>query len=319
MASQSAIADEEEIGLFREVAGDLRFALQSIRAEAERRRATEELIVAKQAAESANRAKGEFLSVMSHELRTPLNPIMGHASLLIDEIDDPHCIKSLEEIYQSSETLLTLINDILFFSQLQEDPQSYPGNQFDLLECCESSLAKCHSQYQKQTAQFENGTRDYQPIQAGTVVSGDMDYLQRLIDGLLCNACKYSHEGTIYFRVGQRALDAGKLETLFEIEDNGIGIEKEVLEKLFDPFTQGDSSNTRRYRGIGLGLAICRKIADLMGGSPNRQTPIIGLTAHVSPDVEEACYAAGMNAFVTKPIRIESFRECLSQYVEIGK
>lgn len=431
MANRDAIDDDEEIDLFREVAEDLRFALQSIKAEAERKIATEDLIVAKQSAEKANQAKDDFLSVMSHELRTPLNPIMGYTSLLLETSNDPECIKSLEDIYRSSEQLLTLINDILFFSQLQEGPKSYPNTHIDLLGACEASVEQCRSQHPQQSIQFENGTGDYRAIEPDTQVGGDVEYLQRLLDGLLGNACKYTHEGDIYLRVGQRELDSGTLEAIFEIEDSGIGIEKEVLNKLFDPFTQLDSSKTRRYQGIGLGLAICRKIADVMGGSltaesepgvgscfrfcctlkkvdgqkiskqshttvreadkpsagrvllvednlsnaliakailkrwglkvelaeqgrsavemcrdnryelilmdlsmpimngfdatkeirnsdtPNRQTPIFGLTAHVSTDVEAACYAAGMNGFVAKPIQQDVFKQCLSQYVVI--
>jgi signal transduction histidine kinase len=278
MASQAAINDEEEIDLFREVAGDLCFALQSIRAESERKRATEDLIIAKQAAEKANLVKDEFLSVMSHELRTPLNPIMGHAGLLMTEIKDPNHIQSLKEINRSSEQLLALIDDILFFSHLQEDSKAYPyqNTHFYLFECCESELNKCRKHYPKQPINFENGTGDYQAIKPDTLAVGDTEHIQRIVGELLSNACKYTHEGDIHLRVGQRELGPGKLEALFEVEDSGIGIEGEVLGKLFDPFTQLDSSNTRRYQGIGLGLAICRKIADVLGGS---------LTAESQPGV----------------------------------
>lgn len=432
LANHAVIENVEELDLFKEVAEDLRFALQSIEAESERKRANEDLLIAKQAAEKANRAKDEFLSVMSHELRTPLNPIMGHTSLLMEEIEGAEYLESLEEIYQSSGKLLRLINDILFFSHLQEGAESYQSTHFPLLETCEASLNTCRSQYPNQRIQLENGTKDYQAIEAETLVCGVVEYLQRILDGLLSNACTYTHEGDIYLRLGQRETKSGKLETIFEVEDSGIGIEKEVLEKLFDPFTQLDSSNTRRYRGVGLGLAICRKIADVMGGtltaqsqpgvgscfrfccfweqvpvqnepesaSPlhpasqasalgrillvednpsnariaqtmmrrwgltidwaehgqsaiemceansyelilmdlsmpimdgfnatqkirnsetsNRETPIVGLTAHVSQDVENACYKVGMNGFIAKPIWPETFKNCISEHVQLS-
>ncbi len=433
MTSQSAIMDEDEIELFREVAGDLRFALKSIQAEKERRRATEDLLIAKQAAEEANRVKGEFLSVMSHELRTPLNPIMGYTSLLMEEIDDPDCIRTLKEIHHSSETLLSLINDILFFSQLQEDPEAQQNAEFRLLESCTASLGKCRGHYPKQTIHIQNGTEDYEAIQQDTRVSGNIEFLQRILSALLCNACKYTHDGDIHLRLGQKNVGPEKLELLIEVEDSGIGIEQENLENLFAPFTQFDSSNTRRYKGVGLGLAICRKIADIMGGSltaesqpnvgscfrftctldaggpaknpprkthpskvaetardgkvllvednaanafvaqnmlkrwglqvdwaengqsavemcqtrayelvlmdlsmpvmngleatreilkpdaPNRETPIVGLTAHVSPDVQGECYAAGMAGFIPKPIKMAAFKDCIADYIRISE
>ncbi|MFO8026647.1 MAG: response regulator [Opitutales bacterium] len=430
MASEAATKDQEEIDLFREVAGDLRFALQSINAEAERKKATEDLLVAKQAAEKANRVKDEFLSVMSHELRTPLNPIMGHTSLLLEDIRDSDQIQSLEQIERSSERLLALIDDILFFSQLQDDSHASQSTPFDLLQCCETTLEKYRNQCPEKTIHFENGTGEYDAIRSGTLVAGDKDHIRRIVGELLSNACKYTHEGDIHLRVGQRELDSGRLETLFEVEDSGIGIENNLLEKLFDPFTQLDSSHTRRYEGIGLGLAICRKIADVMHGSltaesqpdvgscfrfrcpletveseadrepkaqnsrgkpdtaspgralvvednpsnahvaetmlermglvvdkvehgrsavemcrkqhyqfilmdlsmpvmngfdatkeirtsdtPNRNTPIIGLTAHVGTGVREDCHKAGMNDFIAKPIRLKAFRESIAQHV----
>lgn len=432
MASQTAVDDGEEIDLFREVADDLRFALQSIKTEAERKRAAEGLLIAKQTAEKANKAKDEFLSVVSHELRTPLNPIMGHTSLLIEESDDPECIQSLEAIYHSSEKLLTLISDILFFLQLQEGSKTHPIPHFRLLECCESELNKCRDQYPKQPIHFENGSEDYSAIEPDTLVRGDVEHIQRIVGELLSNACKYTNKGDIFLRVGQRELSPDNFEALFEVEDSGIGMEKEALEKLFDPFTQLDSSKTRNYEGIGLGLAICRKIADVMGGSltaesqpgigscfhfrcpmetvgpqevaeqkpppdetsgtstpgrvllvednpsnalvartllkrmglevdlaehgqaaiemckgegyelilmdlsmpvmngldatreirksdtPNRKTPIIALTAHVSTSVKEDCLNAGMAGFTTKPIDRNAFRECIAEYVQIS-
>jgi signal transduction histidine kinase len=276
MTSQIAIKDQDEIDLFREVAEDLRFALQSIRAEAERVRATEDLLTAKQAAEKANRAKDEFLSVMSHELRTPLNPIMGHAGLLMEETDDPHCIQSLQQIYQSSEKLLSLIDDILFFSQLQKGTKNPRSIHFRLLESCQFALQKARKCYPKQRLDFENGTGVHLPIDEEMIVAGDAENMQRILGELLDNACKYTHEGRVCLRVGQRELDSETLEFIVEVEDSGIGIEEEVLEKLFDPFTQLDSSHTRRYEGIGLGLAICKKIADALDGT---------LTAESQPGV----------------------------------
>lgn len=430
MADRAAVHDQEEIDLFREVAEDLRFGLKSISAENERKQAAEDLLIAKQAAEKANRTKDEFLSVMSHELRTPLNPIMGHCSLLLDEIQVGSQRQSLEQINRSSERLLALIEDILFFSQLQDDTVR-GAKPFKLLEFSNTVARDCREQYQEKTIHFENGTGNFGPIQPDTFVLSDREHIQRILRELLSNACKYTHEGDIHFRVGQRELDSGKLEVLFEVEDSGIGIEKELLDKLFNPFTQVDSSHTRRYEGIGLGLAICRKIAQILGGSltaesqpdvgscfrfriqlettksgtfpdqktqpkanqrpasaaralvvedhpgnacvaqtmlkrlgldtdwaeegqsavemcrnndyqfilmdlsmpvmngfdttreirksdtSNQNTPIIGFTAHTSPDVKEDCYKAGMDGFIAKPIRIKAFKESIDQYLSI--
>jgi PAS domain S-box-containing protein len=432
MASHAAVEDKEEIGLFREVAEDLRFALQGIIAEAERKQATEDLILAKQTAESANRAKDEFLSVMSHEMRTPLNPIMGHTGLLMEEIEDPEQLKCLEQINQSSEKLLSLIDDILYFSQLQDQSTANRSASFKLLNCCQETLEVSRERYPNKTITFVNGTDDYTAIDETTRVAADQEYIRRVVSELLCNACKYSHEGEIHLRVGQRGLGSGRLEVLFEVEDSGIGIKEDILEKLFHPFTQVDSSHTRRYEGIGLGLATCRKIADILGGSltaksrpgvgscfrflcpldpvkppppreqppqssaavdssvstgkvllvedspsnaivaqtmlrrwglwvdlaedgqvavekckqqsydlilmdlsmpvmngfeatreirsadsANRKTPILGLTAHVSSEVEEDCRKADMDGFIAKPIRLQTFRERIAQHVQI--
>jgi len=433
VANPTVVDDEEEIDLFREVVEDLRFALHTIKVEGEKIRATEDLIAAKKAAENANRAKDEFLAVMSHELRTPLNPIMGHASLLLEELNDTPQAESLEEINRSGERLLKLIDDILFFSQLQKGSKTIKSSHFRILECCQSRLDHFRRRYPEKAIVFTNGYGGFDPVEADTIVAGDVELFERIVDELLSNACKYSHDGGIDLRVGAEDLEPGRFTLRIEVEDNGIGIEEEVLDRLFDPFMQVDSSHTRRYEGIGLGLAICRKIADALNGSlvaesrpgvgscfrfqcelesvaepppkttarqrtpspddgankprilvvednesnarvaetmlrrcglsvdlapdgeaavrkclegtydlvlmdlsmpvmngfdatreirangsPNRETPILGLSAHVGAEVKRDCLAAGMTGFVPKPIRLESLKSGIEPFVSLN-
>ncbi len=274
LTGQTVAFDEEELTLFREVAEDLKFALHSIMLEEDRVQAMNDLTEATHKAEAANEAKDRFLAIMSHEMRTPLNPIMGHCDLLLDEIEDPESRESLLQINSCAEHLLSLIDEILYFTNLHKtESASDEHRTFDVLACCDEILRTPPNSTPEVTIRFENGVGLPHPVPENLEVSGAHSRLIHILRNLLSNACKYTAHGHIILRVGlENPIQQEEAHLIFQIEDTGIGIPPQQLEDLFDPFTQVDSSYTRRYEGVGLGLAICRKLSELMEGSLDAQS-----------------------------------------------
>ena len=259
--------NEEAVGLFKELAEDLQFAIQSIYAERERSRATKALKQAKEAAEAANHAKDDFLAVMSHEMRTPLNPIMGHASLLLEDTQEPERRASLEQISQSGERMLGLIDDILYFTRLRENASVAESDAVDPGLLCREAVDSVAERYPENTLRLRSGADDADPLDVGETFWMNADALTRLLNELLTNACKYSPQGTVTLEMGKGPLVGARRQLRFSVRDDGIGIPEAQRHTLFEPFTQRDASMTRQGEGVGLGLAICRKIADRMSGS----------------------------------------------------
>ncbi|MEK5446225.1 ATP-binding protein [Paenibacillus sp. FSL R7-0331] len=223
----------------------------------------QQLIEAKEAAEGADRMKSEFLTTMSHEIRTPLNGIIGINQLLADDIAEPGQQELLRLQYNSSQALLSVVNDVLDFSRLDSDGLQLRSEAFPL----QALLTECSELFE--SAAKEKGLQLKLQV-TGDIpeyVKGDSLRIRQILVNLIGNAVKFTPDGGVTIEVGFSSVEGTKGEYTFRIKDTGIGIPADKLPLLFQPFTQLDASHNRQYPGTGLGLAICRKLVELMDGN----------------------------------------------------
>jgi len=215
---------------------------------------------ARAAADAANRAKSEFLAVMSHEIRTPLNGVIGLNSLLLSMPLDEKAKHYAELGHQSGEALLALINDFLDFSKIEAGRMQLVPVPFDPQRVIDDAIATV-----RETARLKGLALNVE-VDAPPALKGDSVRLRQILVNLVGNAVKFTDKGSVTLRC--RVQDNGKsVQLRFEVIDTGIGIEENLINELFQPFSQGDPWTMRRFGGTGLGLAICRALCELMGGT----------------------------------------------------
>lgn len=219
---------------------------------------------AKKMAEEASQAKSTFLANMSHELRTPLNAIIGYSELLEEEMEDigeEDLILDLVKIKSAGKHLLSLINDVLDLSKIEAGRMDLYLEDFEIKPLIEEIIATAQPLFEKKNNTFTLNCPDEMGI-----MHGDITKFRQILFNLLSNSSKFTEAGTITLKV-KLAEYMGESAIKLQVNDTGIGMTKEQVAKLFQPFSQADSSTTRKYGGTGLGLTITKKFCEMMGGN----------------------------------------------------
>ncbi len=243
----------------------LKSSHKRLKAEIDERRLMEKhLVQARDQAEAATRAKSEFLANMSHEIRTPMNGVITAAELALSEKLPEKAARYLEIIHTSAYSLLGIINDILDFSKIEAEKMTLDSRPFMLNEILDRVVDVFHAKV------AENHIELLVDIDPGIprALVGDPLRLQQVFINLVSNAVKFTGKGgVILVRIGALETTADEVVLQFSVKDTGIGIAPQYLSRLFQPFSQADTSSTRKYEGTGLGLAICNRLVRMMGGT----------------------------------------------------
>ncbi|MBQ4832446.1 response regulator [Pseudoalteromonas sp. MMG010] len=212
---------------------------------------------------AASQAKSDFVANISHEIRTPMNGVLGMLEMLKEDSLTEQQHHYLKLANSSANSLMSLINDILDFSKIEAGKLDIDNHTFDVITVCSDMINSLALQGQRKGLEVFLNTQNV----VDRLVIGDSHRLKQILINLLNNAFKFTHKGEVSLTLDTKYITESKLLMSFTIQDSGIGIDSENIDKLFDVFTQEDSSTTRHFGGTGLGLSICKKLAQLMGGN----------------------------------------------------
>lgn len=221
-----------------------------------------DLVLAKEQAESADRAKSEFLNSISHELRTPLNSIIGFSRLLEEQLKDPELRSDVRNISSSATSLHLILSDVMEYSRIQSNGLKLDISPFDL----NAMVCQVHAVNQNLASQKNIEFSLVNDVEGPCPVFGDASRLRQVIQNLVSNALKFTDTGYVKLKLSTSAPSQGRVEVFLEVADSGIGIGQPAIDKLFQRFNQGSREINRQYGGTGLGLAISRGLIELMGG-----------------------------------------------------
>ncbi|MBA3002358.1 MAG: response regulator [Desulfurivibrio sp.] len=262
-ALENRFANDALLAKFKQASEEGEALNLELIAENERRKATEsELVLARDAAEAASRAKDEFLANMSHEIRTPMNGILGTLQLMQDTKMDDEQKDYIRTAHSSAEALLSILNDILDFSKIAAYKMQLEDIPFSLRTVIGDLVTLLGNQSQDKNVAV---VAEIDP-QVPEMLLGDPTRMRQVLTNFMTNAIKFTEQGEVRVRVVCLSSFASRVVLRLEVRDSGIGISPEKQKDLFQSFTQADGSTTRKYGGTGLGLAIVRQLVLMMGG-----------------------------------------------------